>query len=144
MTLPPFGPSPFVTVTVASLHAVTVVDVSGEIDLATSNAMADPLFAQLKATPPALILDLTKVGFMGSAGFAVLIEAHKRAQHGGTTWGILVPHDSPLLRVLAVTGLDQLLPIYSTMVSALREVGLHKGTATGSSHAPPLPPASAR
>jgi anti-sigma B factor antagonist len=126
MTVSPFDPAEHVRVTVTSLHAVVVVEVSGEIDMATCHAMAEPLFGQLDATPPGLVLDLAEIRFMGSEGLAVLIEAHKRAQQGRTSLGIVVPGGSPVARVLAVSGLDELLPIHATMVEAMREVGVHE------------------
>lgn len=44
----PLNPADSVTVTVTPrLHAVTVVEVAGEVDLATRDDMAEPLFAQL-------------------------------------------------------------------------------------------------
>jgi anti-sigma B factor antagonist len=114
-----FNPADYVTVTATPLPAVTVVEISGEIDMATRDVMADPLFAQLDIAPPALVLDLTKVEFMGSAGLAVLIEAYKLTRQGDTSLGIVVPGSSHVRRALEISGLLELLPIYRTTAEAL-------------------------
>jgi anti-sigma B factor antagonist len=124
MTLQPFNLADYVTVTVTSLHAVTVVEVSGEIDMATRDAMADPLFAQLDNAPPGVVLDLTKIDFMGLAGLRVLVEAYQRAQQGDIGLGIVVPGGSLVRRVLEVSGLVQFLPVYRTIAEALHGVAV--------------------
>jgi anti-sigma B factor antagonist len=124
MAPPRIDPADYVTVTVTWLPALTVIEISGEIDMATRDTMADPLFAQLDNAPPALVLDLTKIEFMGSTGLAVLIEAYKRARQGGTRLGIVVPGRSPVRRTLEFSGLLELLPIYRTIARALRGVAV--------------------
>jgi anti-sigma B factor antagonist len=130
MTSPRFNPADYVTVTVTSLQAVTVIKVAGEIDMATRDAMADPLFAQVDDAPSGLVLDLTDIEFMGSAGLAVLIEAYKRTRQGGTSLGIVVAAESPVQRSLEISGLLELLPVYRRMADALC------GVAGGSSQSP--------
>jgi anti-anti-sigma regulatory factor len=69
MTFPPVDPSDDVTVAVRSLLTGAVVEVSSEIDLATRDVVADSVFGQLDARPPWLVLDATKIEFMGVRGF---------------------------------------------------------------------------
>jgi len=131
MTSLRFNPADFVTVTVTSLQAVTIIEVSGEVDMATRDVMANPVFAQLDAAPPGLVLDLTKIEFMGSAGLAVLIEAYQRVRQGGTSLGIVVPEGAPLRRTLQISGLLELLPIHPTIADALHGVAVDSRAETG-------------
>jgi anti-sigma B factor antagonist len=117
-----FSPTDFVTVNVTAVHAVTVAEVRGEIDMATCDAMAEPLFEQLDAAHPGLVVDLSEVEFMGSAGLAVLIEAHQRTQQGTTTLAIVAPDQSPASRALTVSGLVQFLPVHRTVHEAMRSM----------------------
>jgi anti-sigma B factor antagonist len=117
-----FDAAEYVTVTVTSLHSVTVVEVSGEIDAATRYAMAEPVFEQLDGAPPDLLLDLSKIRFMGSAGLAVLLEAHNRCRQGNTRLAIVAPDHSVVLRTLTISGLVELLPIHRTVADALRAI----------------------
>lgn len=116
------SPTDFVTVNVTAVHAVTVAEVCGEIDMATRDVMAEPLFEQLDAAPPGLVVDLTKVEFMGSAGLAVLIEAHQRTQQGPAKLAIVAPDQSPASHALTVSGLVQYLPVHRTVGEAMRSV----------------------
>jgi anti-anti-sigma factor len=119
MASPRFDPADYVSVSVTSLDAVTVMEVSGEIDIATRDAIADPLLAHVDMRPPGVVLDLTGIGFMGSAGLVVLIEAHNRSCQCDTSLGIVAPARSPVRRTLEISGLLELLPVYRTIADAL-------------------------
>ena len=74
----PPAPPPPLTVVVHHLPAV-VVDVGGELDAFTAPRLLATLQAALRAGPRVLIVDLSAVQFMGSAGISVLLEASQRA-----------------------------------------------------------------
>lgn len=52
----------------------TVLRVIGEIDLATSPLLRSQAMSRLAEAPRQLVLDLRRVGFLGSAGLAVLVD----------------------------------------------------------------------
>ncbi|GAA4557547.1 STAS domain-containing protein [Pseudonocardia xishanensis] len=83
-------------------HA-TVVRVRGEIDSLT----VDRLNAAVRAAPAAspLVLDLTRVRFLGSVGIAALIVARNRAQDAGTETRLVVGGNRTVLRPLEASGL---------------------------------------
>jgi anti-sigma B factor antagonist len=56
-----------------------------------------------------LVLDLSKLRFLDSAGLALLIAQHRRAQQDGTQFAI-ANASGDVRRVLAISGLDRLLP----------------------------------
>ncbi|OOK71032.1 STAS domain protein [Mycobacterium kansasii] len=56
-------------------HAV-VLAVSGEVDMLTAPQLAEAIQTALAAGPPALIVDLSKVDFLASAGMTVLVTAN--------------------------------------------------------------------
>ena len=84
----------------------TEVVVRGEIDLATAPAFREALSAG--ATPPdgSLVIDLREVGYLDSAGIEVLFDqARKR-------WiELVVRPDSPIVRVLEISGLAKAVPV---------------------------------
>jgi anti-sigma B factor antagonist len=118
-------PQDHVTVTVRSSQGVTVLEVSGEIDMATGEALTVPLSTHLDAAPSGLVLDLTKVEFIGSTGLAVLAETHQRTRDGMTKLGI-VANTPIVLRPLEIAGFLEFLPIYPTLAAALHEVAGHR------------------
>ncbi|MQY17311.1 STAS domain-containing protein [Nocardia macrotermitis] len=104
--------------TSVSVHdEATVLTVAGEVDLATAPALENAIEATLGSKPPVVIIDLTQVSFLASAGMAALVGAHKRA---GETTRIMVVADGPATgRQLKVTGLDKVFAMHTTLDGAL-------------------------
>ncbi|MBH0774757.1 STAS domain-containing protein [Nocardia bovistercoris] len=102
---------------VAVHDGATVLTVAGEVDLATAPALETAIEGILAAKPAALIIDLSGVSFLASAGMAALVAAHQRAGQATT---IAVVADGPATsRQLKMTSLDQVFALYSTLESAL-------------------------
>lgn len=114
---------------------VVVVRAVGEIDLLTAPRWARALEAALRLpvdieTGPAvdrgvdgrarrrLVCDLTGVTFLGASGLAVLVETADRAASLGVC-PVVVADTRPVLRVLALTGLDRHLPVDARVVDAV-------------------------
>jgi len=87
-----------------------VLDVSGELDLTTVAMLRDPLLAQAtKVRLSNLIVDLTRVEFIDSAGLALLVEARKRlASESRTLTLVLSPGRQPE-RVLRLVRFDTIM-----------------------------------
>ncbi|MGN2637391.1 STAS domain-containing protein [Nocardia takedensis] len=103
--------------TVTTHDGATVLTVSGEVDLATAPALESAIEGILGDKPAALIIDLSGVGFLASAGMAALVAAHQRAGEATT---IAVVADGPATsRQLKMTSLDQVFALYSTLEAAL-------------------------
>lgn len=108
--------------TAVALHdAATVLTVDGEVDLATAPALENAIDGVLVDKPAHLIIDLTRVSFLASAGMAALVGAHQRA---GETTAIAVVADGPATsRQLKMTSLDKVFALYATLDEALAAVG---------------------
>jgi anti-anti-sigma factor len=105
------------TTTVTTPDGATVLTVSGEVDLATAPALEAAIEGILGGKPAALIIDLTAVSFLASAGMAALVGAHQRA---GASTAIAVVADGPATsRQLKMTSLDQVFALHSTLDNAL-------------------------
>ncbi|QIS24264.1 STAS domain-containing protein [Nocardia terpenica] len=104
--------------TSVSVHdEATVLTVAGEVDLATAPALENAIEATLGGKPAALIIDLSQVSFLASAGMAALVAAHQRA---GSVTHIAVVADGPATsRQLKMTNLDQVFALYPTLEEAL-------------------------
>ena len=61
-----------------------VLTVSGEVDMLSSPLLADAIQTALATKPAALIVDLSKVGFLASAGMTVLVTAQAESEVGGS------------------------------------------------------------
>jgi anti-sigma B factor antagonist len=85
---------------------VVTVTISGEIDIATSQAMRDAL-----ATGPGrehLEVDLSAVTFMDASGIGVLLAARQKAVDSGGSLTLRAPSWA-VRRLTRVLGLDELL-----------------------------------
>jgi anti-sigma B factor antagonist len=109
--------SPDATVSVHHEGDAVVVEVAGEVDLLSAPRLRDAVMAALADRPPVVVVDLLKVGFLGSSGLAALMEAQ---QQTGEHTQLRVVADGPVtLRPLQVTALDRHLAVYSTREDAL-------------------------
>jgi anti-sigma B factor antagonist len=100
--------------------AVRVV-VQGE--LAGSSAYRlDTELRRLEATrPPWLLLDLSALGFIDSAGLARLLAADRRARREGRRL-MVVQGSGPVRRLIALTALDHQLELFSDTRAAVAAV----------------------
>jgi anti-sigma B factor antagonist len=56
------------------VEGLAVVSVSGSVDMLTAPGLAEAIDSALAKQPKGLIVDLTKVEFLGSAGISVLMK----------------------------------------------------------------------
>jgi len=99
-----------------------VVHVTGEIDLLTANYLGERLREQLKPDHQVLVLDLTAVSFLGSAGLAEIVAVSQASGASGCKL-VLVATNRAVLRPLEVTGLSSLLNMYDSVDTALAANG---------------------
>jgi anti-sigma B factor antagonist len=94
-----------------------VLTVSGEVDMLTAPQLAEAIHTALSARPAALIVDLSKVEFLASAGMTVLVSA--QAEVAPPTRFAVVAHGAATSRPIKLMGIDSMFPLYSTLDSAL-------------------------
>lgn len=101
-------------------ESVIVLTVAGEIDLLTTPSLRSAATTSLQ-TPgvEALIIDLSRVDFFGSAGLGALIDINTAVTDHGMVLRLVVDHHRPVVRPLTATGLDQHLVIYHSLSEAL-------------------------
>ena len=99
------------------LGKTAVVSASGALDLLTSPRLEEMVTKTLEQAPAALIVDLTDVTFLGSAGMQVLVDAHGVARPG---IGFVVVADGPgTSRPLKLIGLTEVFDVVPTLQTAV-------------------------
>ncbi|KAA9159769.1 STAS domain-containing protein [Amycolatopsis acidicola] len=98
---------------------LAVVVVGGDLDMLTAPRLRGVLDELLARSPKAIVVDLTSVEFLGSAGLAALMRAHEQA--GDVRLRIVAPARE-VHRAFTVTGLDEVLALYPTREAALTAV----------------------
>jgi anti-sigma B factor antagonist len=97
-----------------------VVEVQGEVDMFTAPKLRERLVATVDQGSYRIIVDLTGVSFMDSTGLGTLVGSLKRVkEHDGVL--ALVCSQRAVLRVLTITGLTNVFPIYDSIERALEQ-----------------------
>jgi anti-sigma B factor antagonist len=87
--------------------------VEGELDMSNADAVFDQLRAAAEGCDR-LTVDLARLGFIDSAGLSALVRLARAASDAGFTVAVEAPAGSVAGRTLALTGLDQVLPLVGT------------------------------
>ena len=103
-------------ITIETLTQHTVAHVSGEVDIANAPELDLVLTETVATKPAAIVIDLSAVTFMDSTGLGVLVRTFKRCQESNIRLDLIVTNDR-VLKVLAITGLDTVLPIHNSIES---------------------------
>jgi anti-sigma B factor antagonist len=101
-----------------------VVAVFGEIDLMTAPMLGAALTRALGAAGPGpvVVLDLTRVIYIGAVGISALVQANSLACQHNQRLRLVVDRACPAVtRPLAVTGTQVLIDTYGDLDSAVRD-----------------------
>jgi len=92
---------------------VAVVVVEGEHDVYTAPSLSEELDSLLEERIP-FVIDLTTATFVDSSVLRVLLEAKRRAEADEIGFAVALGQDDsgPVRRVLDITGLVPVLPVY--------------------------------
>jgi anti-sigma B factor antagonist len=99
---------------------VPVVAAPEEIDITNAPVLRSALLEAAARGHGTFAVDMTRTRFCDSSGLHTLLAAHKRAQaEGGEV--LLVISGSAVLRVLAITGMDRVIPNFTSLDEALAQ-----------------------
>lgn len=100
---------------------VTVIDVTGEVDLYTAPRLEEALGRAAAATPPFIIVNLAQTTYLDSTALRVLTAALKRVRERGGS--IALAQAQPrIAKLFSLTGLDQVFSLCGTEHEALTAV----------------------
>lgn len=91
----------------------SVLDVTGEIDIATSPQLRSAVEAAFASGARELCIDLSRTEFMDSTGLHVLTDAARHARTVGCRLEVVCPPGN-VRRVIELAGLDGVLPLASS------------------------------
>jgi anti-sigma B factor antagonist len=98
---------------------VVVVRVDGDVDVASTLALRDTLGEAMGDGRTTVLLDLSGVEFLDSAGVGLLVSAHRRAQAASGVF--MVAGITPTVaRVLELTRTDRVLQVLPSIEEAIQ------------------------
>jgi anti-sigma B factor antagonist len=99
-----------------------IVTVKGEVDLSSARRLRELIWRakeQADVDPTRVVVDLSEVVFMDTAGLGVLLEeCNSSRQRDGRM--CLVAPEGPITRLLEVTGLSELFDLYAELEVAVK------------------------
>lgn len=94
-----------------------VATVLGEVDASNADRVLEALQGAL--TAPALTIDLTRLRYVDSAGVRALYTVADTATLRGAGVTVVVPRDSPVRRVLVLSGVERVLALVEPGAAAV-------------------------
>ena len=99
---------------------VPVVAAPEEIDITNAEALRSALLTAAANGNRTLVVDMTRTRFCDSSGLHTLIAAHKRAGAEGREVLLVIP-STTVLRVFSLTGMDRVIPNFTSLAEALAQ-----------------------
>lgn len=108
------------TVSSETTDSAVILTAIGEIDILTVDRLRSAVSEALRApVGHPVVVDLTRVSYIGSCGTKRLVEAAAEAKRQEEPLRIVVGHQGHVVRPLQITGLDQVFALYETLRAAL-------------------------
>jgi anti-sigma B factor antagonist len=99
------------------VHGISVVGVSGVVDMLTAPELEKAIAEAAKSSPSAVVVDMTAVEFLASAGMGVLIAAQDELSPAIKF--AVVAEGPATSRPLKLVGVTDVVDLYSTLDEAL-------------------------
>ena len=101
---------------------VAIARISGEIDASNTRWLEARLRALLTNHSVALVVDLTEVTYLDSAGIATMFRLGSELRLHQQQLHLVVLDGSPIKRMVGLTGLDRTLPTHGTLDVTLTQL----------------------
>lgn len=105
-------------VTLSEMRRVTLLEVSGRVDSTNASQLGETLMSQIDAGRYQLVIDLSSVSYMSSAGLREMVAAVKKVRQYNGDLRIATPSER-VREVLDLAGLSAIFQIFPTQVDAV-------------------------
>lgn len=105
-----------VSVEAGDAGSPVVVRLAGEADV-TTKALAEVLAAEAAKKPRLLLVDVSELAFIDSAGLQEFSRANRKLRADGGQLALVGPSGA-VARIIELTALDQVFPVYATVEEA--------------------------
>jgi len=102
------------------VNGVPVVTAPEEIDITNAPELRSALLEAAAHGHGTLVVDMTRTQFCDSSGLHTLLAAHRRAQAEGGELRLAIAA-APVLRILALTSIDRMIPNFTSLDQALAQ-----------------------
>lgn len=92
---------------------------SGEVDLSNARSVKERLLDAVPNTASGLVLDLSATGHLDSSGVRLIFELDERLGNRRQKLELVIPDESHIRRVLWLTGVHRIVPIFASVDAVL-------------------------
>lgn len=110
------------SICVGRVNDVTIVELAGEIDIATVSLLAKALGDAVRKGKGPVVLDAHKLSYIDSAGLQTILSTHRRLVEIGRSLTIVGCHGI-FHKLMKVTRFDEHFTMYPSIEDALRDLG---------------------
>jgi anti-anti-sigma factor len=104
-------------ITESEAYGVTLAACSGRLDIGSAAAAEQALLALVGQRKP-LLLDLSGLSYISSAGLRVILKAAKEAKHTGHGFALAAPQPN-VQEVLEISGFQTMVPLHASRAEGL-------------------------
>jgi anti-anti-sigma factor len=98
---------------------VVIARIDGELDLSNVHDVGDALVAAARSGAAGLVLDLSELQHLDSAGIRLLYDLRARLGTARQALTAVVPHGAPVREVLDLAAVPATLPVYGELDAAV-------------------------
>lgn len=98
-----------------------VVRIEGELDQASVPTVREAIDDAIESASRGVLIDLSGCGFIDSSGLSLIVDAGRRLDADGASFGVFSPTQD-VRRLLALTGIDTAIGLYDTREAAIAAV----------------------
>jgi anti-anti-sigma factor len=92
--------------------------ISGRLDTTGTRSIASQLVELADGSRKAVVVDLSDVKFLASVGIGALITSAKAVKAAGGKMAVVVDKGSSVMMSLEATGLNELIPVFTSLSDA--------------------------
>lgn len=98
------------------------ISITGRLDIAGTDEIANKFAALAASADKRVVVDLAGVSFLASIGIRAIITNAKALQHRGGRMVLFVGENSSVAKTLETTGIDTLIPMFTSAAEAEKAV----------------------
>jgi anti-sigma B factor antagonist len=118
---------------VETVDGVPVVAAPEEIDITNAPELRSALLEAAAHGHGTIVADLSRTQFCDSSGLHALLAAHKRATAAGGDMLLVIPGNY-VLRVFTITGVDRIIPNFTSLEEALAQTSANGSSGSNGSN----------
>jgi anti-anti-sigma factor len=105
---------------IESLGDLLLARVIGEVDLSNASLVRERIITAVPNTAAGLVLDLTETYHLDSSGVRLVFELANRLGNRGQRLDLVAPDDSVARRVLDLTEVHRVVPMFTSVDAVLQ------------------------